>query len=65
MSGFDRLCITVREDQREEMKKYPENYSGWFQIFLDMLLKNLAIAKEKTEREFLEKIDDKRDDNAQ
>jgi hypothetical protein len=51
--SFEKICITVRNDQREEMKKYPVNWSGEFQTFLDILLPKLARVTQEAEREFL------------
>ena len=54
-SSFDKICITVREDQRIEMKKYSMNWSGEFQKFLDILLPKLARVMQEAEMEFLGK----------
>jgi predicted patatin/cPLA2 family phospholipase len=59
--SFEKICITVRTNQRENMKKYPVNWSGEFQTFLDILLPKLAMVMETTEKEYLEKVDDIKD----
>lgn len=55
---YERVCLTITAEQREELKKYPFlNASGLYQKFLDILLPKMEQIMREAQEETLEEVE--------